>query len=459
MTPILADGINIPLALGAGMVVLVPLMAFEVFGEAFVLRIVWRRPFINLCSLTFFANLWSLLAGIPTKMLNSFLYGILLPDDLPGFFARYPLAVGLGTLVYFAVTIGTEGAYAFRWLRKRSWAMPAQTLWKGIFLANLASYAVVAPLHYFATRPMHQVREFTSYALWTRSPATLIVFTDQNHRLKSVCANGSRVETIVPAEVHDFLVSTNLKVCLFRSGDGNLYLYRRDLGQSNLVARTHERFLMDQAAFSPSGHRAAFAEKEGNSLEVVNTETGKRVHEVLAPRFKQLNEPTLAWSPEESKFYLSGFESNLVITVTIQADMNLEMESLRETNRVALLPCFGRVGTGGWYGGDDWGRFYNEDSCGDLKLWTEPGLGSGLSVYRGEQPRTSVLYLHVNPGLLHLPRFYFGDAAFMGNGQECLFEANGYIYLLDQQQKRVGTVARGDRFILLTDRYRKHLLN
>ena len=69
----------------------------------------------------------------------------------------------------------------------------------------------------------------------------------------------------------------------------------------------------------------------------------------------------------------------------------------------------------------------------------------------------SILYLHVNPGLLHIAHFYFGDAAFLEGGSECLFEANGYIYVLDIQAKRVGTLARGDRFILLTDRYQKHL--
>ena len=65
--------------------------------------------------------------------------------------------------------------------------------------------------------------------------------------------------------------------------------------------------------------------------------------------------------------------------------------------------------------------------------------------------------LQVNPGLLHLARFYFGDAAFLEGGRECLFEANGYIYLLDLEQKRVGALARGDRFILLTSRYEKRL--
>ena len=38
MTPIFADAINFPLVLGAGLMVLIPLMAFEVFVEAFALK-------------------------------------------------------------------------------------------------------------------------------------------------------------------------------------------------------------------------------------------------------------------------------------------------------------------------------------------------------------------------------------------------------------------------------------
>jgi hypothetical protein len=168
MSPILADAIDIPFVFGLGLAVLIPLMAFEIFAEAFILRSVWRLPFGHLCRFTLFANLWSLIAGIPTKILNSWLYSFLLPEDLPGFFARYSVAVGIGTLVYFGITIAIEGVYAFRWLRRNQHAIARSAVWKGILAANLATYAVLAPLHYFATRPMHQVHEFTQNTLWTK---------------------------------------------------------------------------------------------------------------------------------------------------------------------------------------------------------------------------------------------------------------------------------------------------
>ena len=105
----LADAIDFPMVFGLGLMVLVPLMAFEVFLEAFVLKLTWKVAFRSLCVFTLVANLLSLAAGIPTKILNAFFYGAFLPEDLPGFFATYPLAVCIGTLFYFAVTVAVEG--------------------------------------------------------------------------------------------------------------------------------------------------------------------------------------------------------------------------------------------------------------------------------------------------------------------------------------------------------------
>jgi hypothetical protein len=89
MIPIFADAINFPLVLVAGIVVLAPLMTFEVLVEGLVLKKAWRLPYGQVCTFTFFANCLSLLAGITTKILNAWLYEHFLPGDIPGFFARY----------------------------------------------------------------------------------------------------------------------------------------------------------------------------------------------------------------------------------------------------------------------------------------------------------------------------------------------------------------------------------
>lgn len=458
MTPILADAINLPFVLGVGLVVLIPLIIFEVFVEAFILKKAWHLPYGQLCSFAFFANLWSLLAGIPTKILNASVYSQLLPDDIPGFFARYPLAIAIGSFIYFVVTLLVEGVCASRWRQRMQLQIPAAVIWRGILLANIATYAVLAPLHYYATRPGNQIREFTNDTRWTASPGTQVLFTDASCGfLRVIQLDGTAAETIVPVPVADYLVSTNLTLCLFRGTNGCLYLYRQQGRQTNLIWKTEERFFMNQVAFSPSGERVAFASEKGNSIELVNVKTGARTRAALAEEFS-FHGPSVAWSPEEKHFYIGGFEGRLRLAVEIGANEALTINAVEGTNPPAVLKCFGRTGASTWWGGRTWGVSYNRDECEGLSAVTWPGLGSSLHISRAINARSSrILSVSVQPGLLHLAGFYFGDVGFVEGCRECLFEANGYIYLLDIEQKRLGTLAPGDQFIQLAPRYEKGL--
>jgi hypothetical protein len=457
MNPMLADAIDVPYVLGFGLIVLVPLMLFEIGIEALVLNKIWHIHFWKLCRYTLIANLLSLLAGIPVKILNAWLYDFLLPDDLPGFFARYPSAVAIGSLIYFVVTLGVEGAYAFRWLRRKEHAITSGSVWKGVLLANLASYVVLAPLHYYLTRPIQQIREFSTNLSSFSRPTDKVFFTDAvTGYLKAMQLNDLSAETIVPIPIRDYLLSADLKICLFRGTNNNLYIYHRVTGLNNLVLQTSERFLMNQAAFSPSGQYIAFTRESTNAVEVVDTQTGQHIYQPLTKKIS-FSSASVAWSTNEKTFYVSGFDNHDRLLFTILPSVRLQVENLTDTNTPPILTCYGRVGSGGGYGSDDWGGSFIEDSCGDLKAWTEPGLTSHLNIYHDAKPRSSVLYLSVNPGLLHIARFDFEDVAFLQGCRDCLFEANGYIYLLDIQDKRVGTVVHGDRFILLTPRYQKQL--
>jgi hypothetical protein len=471
--PLLADAIDIPLVLGLGLAVLVPLMLFEIGIEALILSKVWRLPYGNLCRYSFFANCWSLVAGIPTKILNAFLYGaILLPQDMPGFFARYPFAVTIGSLIFFLVTILVEGAYAFRWLRLNEFALVRREIWRGVILANIASYAVVAPLHYYFTKPTNEIREFTTDARWSSHPATKIIFIDAvNGHLKAVNIDGSAAETIMPVAARDYLVSADLNLCLFRGKDGNLYLYRKDRRQTNLIWKTNAHFRMDQMAFSPSAERVAIVTENGKNIEVVEVKTGRRIHGPFLGADSPSYDISLAWSREETKFYVTSGKKHFVATIgtrlhlmtetlnnTNTPEWNLAIETINDTNDLDILTCYGRIcNEGGWGGGDDWGALFNLDKCDGLSACSEWGLGSGLRIYHEDQNRSRDLTVVVNPGLLHLASFYFGDVAFLKGCGECLFQANNYIYLLDIDRKRVGTVTKGERFILLTPRYQKHL--
>jgi hypothetical protein len=458
MHPLLADAINIPMVFVAGIIVLVPLMAFEVFVEAFVLKKLWRIPYGSLCTLAFAANSWSLLAGIPTKILNSFLYERMLPQDIPGFFAHYPYAVALGSFIYFVVSVLVEGVWALRWNAKNQVGLSRRQIWIGMLVANVSTYAVLAPLHYYATRPGTQISEFRTNTKWTSHSMDTVLFVDSaNRHLKSVRLDGSEATTVIPFPTTDYLVSGNLEICLFRGTNGNLCFYKPGTPSPELIWQTDERFLIRQVAFSPSGKFIAYASKKQNSVELLDRSSGERKHIPLAQKF-DYSDPSVAWSTDESMFFVGGLENKLRLAISLQSDGTVKADPVEGTNAPVLLTCYGRIGTGGWWSGRDWGVSYSHDECGNFKAMAWPGLDSGLWISRQEGAKSKrILGVSVRPGLLHLAGFYFGDVSFLDDCNECLFEANDHIYLLDIESKRLGTLAQGDRFIQLSPRYQKDL--
>jgi hypothetical protein len=118
-----ADGINIGFVAVAGLVVLVPLMAFEVFVEAIVLAIGLKLPYRKVLLLSFAANLASLAAGIPVKIFNAWMYPNILPHELAPYFREFPRAAFLGMAIYFVVTVLVEFLVVVWWCRKHAAAV------------------------------------------------------------------------------------------------------------------------------------------------------------------------------------------------------------------------------------------------------------------------------------------------------------------------------------------------
>ena len=444
MRPVFADAIDIPIVLLGGMIVLIPLLTFEVFVEALILKKVWKLPYRNLCTLTFFANCWSLLAGIPTKILNTFVAVSFVPEEIPGFIARYPTAIAVGSLIYFAVTVLVEAAYAFRWRRKKQLTLSRRQIWRGMLLANLATYAVLAPLSYYGMKPYTAIREFRHDTRWTAHPNATVLFVSQPHGfLNSIHADGSAQAILVPVPMTDYLISSNLDMCLFCGTNGSLYFYQKGFDDAQLIRNTAERFNFRHAAFSPSGQHVAFVSENEESIELVDTQS--RIQTTIPmPNFK-LYESSLAWSPKEDEFFIAGFQNKSRLKITIQPDGKTVTDSLPGTNAPETLSCYGAVdGT--------------SDICGDLKAYTWLGLDSGLVIRReGQQTNSIVLDVAVRPGWLHLSGFFFDGAEFLDGCNECLCEANGYIYVLDIPEKRLGTLVRGTRFQQLTPSHEKSL--
>lgn len=358
LKPFFADAIDFPLVALYGIAVFVPLMLFQVSVEGGILSRIWQIPFRQLIRPVFLANCWSLLAGIPIKILNAIIYSYLLPSDFAVYFARYPFAVSLGTLNFFLATLLVEAFYLSRWLNRESHRQTRAKIWIGVLVVNIATYAALAPLHYLATRPIHDVKEFTDDSRWAKQPPTQIIYVDsETGHLKSCYSDGTKPTTLVPAEVKDYLLTSNLDLVLFHDQQGVRRLYRTDTGKFEQADAEHMKLLAAQVTFGSDG----------------------------------------------------------------------------KDNR----------------GGND--------SFKNWRAWAEPGLGNRIRVYQTNDFSGSRLDVAVNPGLLHIADlgFALSHPAFISEGRECLFQSRNAIYLLDIEHRRVGKVANGRNFILLTPTFTK----
>jgi len=279
---IVADGIDFSLLFVFGTIVLVPLMLFQVAVEGGILSRLWGVPFKQLARIIFVANCWSLVAGIPTKILNAWLYKSILPNNLMGFFKYYPFAAVAGTFVYFVVTILVEGFYLSR--RVKEAEVPNSKVWSGVVIANLATYAVLAPLNYFGTRPDHSVRQFTANTSWAARPPTQIIYIDsESGHLKSIFSDGSGQQTLVPSQVTNYIVTSNLETILFQDRAGvphTVQISTGRVGSTNAELQVTNLLHPPETAWQvsdDSGQRRAWAEPGlGNSLYIYRTNDNRR---------------------------------------------------------------------------------------------------------------------------------------------------------------------------------------
>jgi hypothetical protein len=453
---ILADAINFPMVIGAGLFILVPVTIFVVFVEAFVISKMLRYSFKETVKFTFIANLLSALAGIPTMLLNEWIFSVAKPHDLADYFASYLGFSILATSIYFAVSVLIEFTWGLRWRRRRSISVTKPHLLYSIVAANLVSYAVLAPLHYRQSKPSHNIREFTHDSSWANHPTTTIIYVDSvSNWLMRIESDGSHKEALVAFPLRDYIVSSDLKTYLFRGVDGNLYYHDVNQKNSLKIWETKSRFLMDRVAFSPSGGKVAYLSpvKEIQPYRLVLYDVAKK--SALQTEYVTAEgdyHPQIAWSANETDLYIRDNKKLRRLSIADNGIGSIIDIDALSTNGVVLSPSYGRFGIHWWGGGDDWGVVNYEDKCQGLTASTLSGLESEIEVTKGEE---TVIRLSDNPGLLHIGRRSFGEPSFIDNCQECVFEDGQSLYLLDVQDKRIGKIADGYRHVLLTDSYQR----
>lgn len=446
-----ADAINMEFVVVAGLVILIPLVAFEVFVEAAVLGIGLKAPYRQTLLVALAANLLSLAAGIPVKIFNAWMYPTILPDELGPYFRQYPRAAILGAAIYFVVTLLVEFLVVVGWWRRRAGGVRLRRVALTVLLANTATYALLAPLHYVATKPTSDIRQFTEDARWAQRPVTRFVYVDRDTgNLCAINTDGQGREVLVPDTVKDYQYQPEHGWFLYRNGSDHLCLLRRGR-KSQVCWQTDQRFMMNQVACSPEGTIVAYLDRIGdvNPYELVlyDVDSGRAIRTGIKTHEDEYD-PEIAWSNVPTVLFLE--QRGAIEALQIRKDLSVAATELEpvDTN---LLVVYGRFGRGHWWGGDDWGTSFSHDVADDKEAMTYAGLESHLSVKMGD----SSFVLADNPGLLHLPSRGFGDVCFLNHGNELVFDDYRDIYLLDVTQRQVGWITHGSKAILPTARYQR----
>ena len=447
-----ADAINLGFVAVAGIAVVLPLTLFTVLVESIFLAIGIRVPYRRVLRLSLVANLVSLAAGIPVKIFNGWMYSIILPRPMAPHFRAYPWAMCLGTFIYFCVTLVTEYAVVAAWCRRRSWSVARGRLAKFVLLANTVTYAVLAPLHYVATRPVHDVREFTDDSAWAFRPATELYYVNGAGNLCAVMTDGGNGRVLLPDVVRDYQYVPAADVFLYRNGENNLCLARHN-AKPILCWRTNQQFLMAQVAVSPDARIVAYwrsvEELAPYELVLFDTESGRTKQTGIMTTADEFD-PQIAWSESPDKLFLRT--AGIVKAYRVEADLTtLPIEG--SAAKAALTTVYGRFSNERWGTGVDWGSGFSSDSNADTEAYAVHGLGSRLEITKGGH----IVVVADNPGLLKLGDRYFSDVSLLANGNEVVFDDDHDIYLMDIQARKVGRIAEGTKYIMLSKRYLRDL--
>jgi hypothetical protein len=451
-----ADAIDMGFVAMAGAVVLVPLIAFEVFVEAVFLAIGLKVRYHKVLLLSLGANLASLAAGIPVKIFNAWMYFAILPREMAPYFRQYPRAVFLGTAIYFVVTLLVEFLIVFRWCRKRTTGISPRRVALVVFLANAATYSVLAPLHYVATRPIHDIREFADDSRWAQRPVTRIYYVEQDSgNLCSISTDGQGKQILIPDTVKDYQFRSDRGWFLYRNGSNSLCLLGERKGKSRVCWKTDQRFRMEQVACDPDGMVVAYLSLVGDlkPFELVLWDVGSgRVVRTGIRTHEDNYEPEVAWSDSPDILFLKDLGK--VQAYRVRKDTSVVPAELEPLDK-NLLVVYGRFKNMGYgWGGNDWGASFSHDVSGGKDAMAYYGLDSHLCV---KTDGGSTCVVADNPGLLHLPSRGFDDVCFIGNGNELVFDDYQDIYLLDVAQRKVGWITHGSKVVTATARYQRKI--
>ena len=425
-----ADAINWGAGAFTSVKVVMPLTLFAVLVEGIFLAIGLRIPYRRTLLVLLAANLASLMGGTLCAIVNDVAYLTLLPRPLSSFFRQYPYAVFLGVVIIFIVTVFTEAGVIAVWSRVRRMNTIRFRLMTFVLIANVVTYPVLAPMLYVPPKPAYGIRTFTDESAWAEEPVTELFCINRTGELCHVTTDGRQLGVLVPDEVRDYQYMPSHGIFLYRNGVNNLCLFRKADGQPITCWITDERFTMEHVACSPEGEMVAYLSRGTRprpfELVLYDTRSGRTARTGITTHRDDLY-PAIAWSKNASTLFL--WSNQRLSSISVRSDLTATPDGHGATNEPIQevygqfdIPCSQQEN--GW-------RAWNYHGS----LWVEK---------QGELP-------------LGLPRLFnrvFDGLCILDNGNELVFDDCHDIYLLNLEERKVGRIVEGTRFIILSPRYR-----
>jgi hypothetical protein len=467
---ILANGINGPIVVAAGLITFGPLTLLVSTVESLAigrrLKIGLRPVFTRVLV----ANVLSTFAGGVVLMFQD---GVVeatgIRESIPAFVRGYRWVALLLIALYFAKSVLVEGLWLTRRRVLERFARPRRSVVHAVLLANVLSYVIVGPLFYIATRPHFAGLETTFDADWTANPGLVVYYIDRHDEfIKRTRLGSGEVETLVPQRAAAFVVSEDESTCVYWGSSGGLWAYQPTRSETPPVRILDRGVPRHAVSIAPDNRRVAFLDRTGDASPY-NVEPTLKVIELTSREVVNVGKlpagdwgSPVAWSAGGDVIYVvymvrdeSGADRTGRLAVSVyDADPPY---ALRET-RSDLPALTELVANYGDFRGDQWPSYlpstirrYGPQKAGAYEYITWPYYGSAMRVTRDGR---LVLALRNSYGLLNFSLPPILGAAPLPAGDELLVAWWGQGYLLSLAERRLGPAVDGEYFVLRTPEFR-----
>ena len=457
---LLADGIELPIVAAWGLGILIPLTLIVTTIECGVMRAVLSVPLRRTFRRVLVANVVSIPLGGVVSFFDLAVFeqtGIL--DSIPKFLSGYLWACLIMIGLYFVESSLVEGLIVASAKFSAAIGRRRGSVFKALVLGNVASYCLVGPLYYFATRPTLGAVEATMDTSWTANASLPVYFIDRSDRfIKRVMADGSGKTTVVPYPAAAFSMSGDGEAFVYRGRDGNLYVYRLNDAAPVLVWKTEEQFQMHSVSLSPDQKRVVYARRpsahaddwDRYCLTVFDVDTGTSSDVIEGQQENGRDEPVVSWSADGQTIFVWERRSN---TAVYQGDAPwtlLDRYRGQGPTRSELADNYVRSSDFSARAAYDWGVILYRDEKNSHRIMCLPGLRGSVTV---SHDKREVLHIHCGYGLLKISPYSPYSPTFLPNGEEAVLEWWGQLYVLDVPNNRLGLLTDGFRYVLPTPRF------